>query len=149
MHVVETSEFTGIKPVLEHRVATLCPELHGGLLAEQRHLEELAKLGWPEINLVAVTFYPLLDVVRDPTKTTRDINAAVDIGGPALIRSACKGGRIVLTQEEHFRRVAQELSDDSELDPATTEWLQAVAAATVAQYTASEALFRIKKIGPF
>lgn len=147
--VIETSEFTNVKPVLGHRVVTLAPQLHGGLLAEKHQLEELARLGWPQIDLVAITFYPLIDVMRNPAKGASDINEATDIGGPALVRSACKGGRIVLTHEGHFIRIAQEIASEETLDPKCVEWLQAVAAATVAQYQSSEALFRTLKLGPF
>ena len=145
-NVTDVSELTGQKAVLDHRVVTLSPQIHGGLLAEQRHLQELAQLGWPKIDLVAVTFYPLekkLAESEDPDA----INEAVDIGGPAMIRSACKGGRIVVTDEKDFDWVVNGI-ETNRLSLCDIEWLQAVAAARVLQYQASENLFRVRKLKP-
>ncbi len=146
--VTETAEFTGLKPVLRHRVVTLAPQLHGGLLAELEDIKELEALGWPQIDMVAVTFYPMLKVMQDPKKSAAQINEAVDIGGPTLGRSACKGGRVVLTQEEHFVRFARVLAESGELPKNRIRWLHAVAIATISQYVAAETLFRLLQVIP-
>jgi len=143
----DTAEITGLKPVLDHRVATLCPQLHGGLLAEERHMEELGRLGWPRIDAVAVTFYPLAEEMAKMNATRARINEKVDIGGPTLVRSACKGGRIVLVNERDFEPTL-ELLKAGQVDEEYIVWLQAVAAATITQYLASESLFRTRQTCP-
>ncbi len=144
--VTEISEFTGLKPVLNHRVVTLVPPIHGGLLAEQHQLKELAELGWPKIDLVAVTFYPLAQKMAE-LASAEAINEAVDIGGPAMVRSACKGGRIVVTDEQDFVWVINGIKK-KKLTDRSIKWLQAVAAARVMQYQASESLFRTRQLKP-
>lgn len=101
--VTDCAKFTKIKPVLDHRVATLCPELHGGFLAEAAHLEELGKLGWPLFAGVVCTFYDLEKALKQKAATYESVNRAVDIGGPTMVRSACKGGRSVITGLEEMQ----------------------------------------------
>ncbi len=144
MEIVDTSEYTKIKPVLDHRVVTLCPQIHGGLLAEWKHMKELAELGWPEIDLVMVTFYPLMKKMEEGAGDV-EINDTVDIGGPAMVRSACKGGRIVVTDPWDFEWVGHKIKT-SDLSQRDILWLQAVAAAKVTQYQATEALYRVRRL---
>jgi phosphoribosylaminoimidazolecarboxamide formyltransferase / IMP cyclohydrolase len=145
--VTDTAEITGLDAALDHRVNTLTPQLHGGLLAEIKHLEELARRGWPWIDAACVTFYPLQRKMQDLSLSDADINNAVDIGGPTMVSSACKGGRIVVTDPQDYEwvtdRIIRGVINDQDV-----LWLQAIAAAWVAEYRAAEARFRSRRLRP-
>ena len=96
--VTDVSEITGMPPILDHRVLTLHPKIHGGLLAldKREHLEELEKYGIPWIDLVCVDFYPLQNEVLNPNAPRESVIEKTDMGGPAMIRSSAKGRRITI-----------------------------------------------------
>lgn len=153
--VTHTSDITGLKPVegkenvLDHRVETLCPQLHGGLLADEHlHLSELAKLDWPFIDMVTSTFYPLAKTMEEKSGDTVAINNQVDIGGPCLIRSACKGGRIVVVDENDFEYVIHQMTRGQGLRPKDKLWLQSKASNVITAYVAMEAVFRGNQTRP-
>jgi AICAR transformylase/IMP cyclohydrolase PurH len=144
--VTDTARITGLDPVLDHRVATLCPSLHGGLLADEvLHMKELDRLGWPFIDAVVCTFYPLLKAMEEKHDDPVAINNMVDIGGPCLIRSACKGGRLVVVDEHDYEWVAKKLNShrgSMSPDGKSARWLRAKAVSTITAYVAAEAVFR-------
>lgn len=96
--VVDVTEIIGMPPILDHRVATLHPKIHGALLALKitLHDEEREKYGIPWIDLVCCDFYPLENETRNPDATTKSVIEKTDIGGPTMVRSGAKGGRIVI-----------------------------------------------------
>lgn len=152
---IHTSEITGLKPVegkdnvLDHRVETLCAELHGGLLADEHlHAVELEKLGWLNIGMVVSTFYPLAKTMEEKTGDMVAINNQVDIGGPCLIRSACKGGRIVVVDENDFEYVIHQMTRGHGLRPKDKLWLQSKASNVITAYVAMEAVFRGNQTRP-
>jgi phosphoribosylaminoimidazolecarboxamide formyltransferase/IMP cyclohydrolase len=91
--VREVHELTGLAEMLDGRVKTLHPLLHAGILARRDrsdHLEQLAALGAPPIDLVVVNLYPFRETFADGTAAVADAVEQIDIGGPALLRSAAK-----------------------------------------------------------
>lgn len=94
--VKDVSEITGYKPVLKHRVVTLAPQIHGGLLATPDLYPELALLKWEKIDLLYVTFYPLGKELNRTGATFESCLEKTDIGGPTMIRSANKGGEVIV-----------------------------------------------------
>jgi phosphoribosylaminoimidazolecarboxamide formyltransferase/IMP cyclohydrolase len=91
--VREVRELTGLAEMLDGRVKTLHPLLHAGILARRDrgdHLEQLAALGAPPIDLVVVNLYPFRETFADGTAAVADAVEQIDIGGPALLRSAAK-----------------------------------------------------------
>ncbi len=94
--VTDISEITGYPPVLKHRVVTLAPQVHGGLLATEEMLPELDELGWKKIDLLYVTLYPLQAELEKEDATFESCLEKTDIGGPTMIRSANKGGEVVV-----------------------------------------------------
>lgn len=94
--VVDVRILTGHPPVLEHKVVTLAPQIHGGLLCSEDQLDELAALKWTKIDLALVTFYPLDKALEAEGATLESCLAQCDIGGPAMIRSANKGGEVIV-----------------------------------------------------
>ena len=82
--VTDVAEITGLGPILDHRVVTLHPKIHGGILADRdnpQHLDEMEEFGIDEIDLVVVNLYPF------SSKPGVDL---IDIGGPAMVRAAAK-----------------------------------------------------------
>jgi phosphoribosylaminoimidazolecarboxamide formyltransferase/IMP cyclohydrolase len=96
--VTDVAEITGMPAILSHRVVTLHPKIHGGLLAldTPEHHAELEKYGIPWIDMVCVDLYPLEEEVKNPNATRESVIDKTDIGGPTMLRSAGKGGRIVV-----------------------------------------------------
>jgi len=87
------SELTGFPEILDGRVKTLHPAVHGGLLARRdkpEHLHELEAHGLAAIDLVAVNLYPFVETVARPSVTLEDALEQIDIGGPAMLRAAAK-----------------------------------------------------------
>jgi len=146
--VVDTADITGLKPCLDHRVATSHPNLHGGLLADRvKHVGEMEKLGWEYTDLVYIDFYPLQSTMADPTKEAWEVNDAVDIGGPTLVASANKGGRAVFTHEDHLEWALEKIRMGG-FEARDLHWLQALAATWLAEYQAVAARFRVGLLRP-
>jgi len=91
--VKSVSEITGFPEILDGRVKTLHPMVHGGILANRKiaaHMEELKKHKIEEINLVAVNLYPFVQTVAKEGVTLDEALENIDIGGPTMIRAAAK-----------------------------------------------------------
>jgi phosphoribosylaminoimidazolecarboxamide formyltransferase/IMP cyclohydrolase len=91
--VTEISEFTGFPEILDGRVKTLHPKVHGGLLylrGNPDHEAQAAKHGIRPIDLVVVNLYPFEKAVANPNASLRDAIENIDIGGPSMLRSAAK-----------------------------------------------------------
>ncbi|HXG36769.1 MAG TPA: bifunctional phosphoribosylaminoimidazolecarboxamide formyltransferase/IMP cyclohydrolase [Dehalococcoidia bacterium] len=87
------SALTGFPEILDGRVKTLHPLVHGGILARRdkpEHLEELKRNQIPPIDLVCVNLYPFVETVSRPDVTLEEALENIDIGGPALLRAAAK-----------------------------------------------------------
>lgn len=90
--VMEVSHYTGSPEILNGRVKTLHPAVHGGLLARStpEDLKELQELGWDTIDLAVVNLYPFEQTVAKPGVTLAEAVENIDIGGVTLIRAAAK-----------------------------------------------------------
>jgi phosphoribosylaminoimidazolecarboxamide formyltransferase / IMP cyclohydrolase len=91
--VVSVSDFTGSPEILDGRVKTLHPKIHGGLLARRddvKHREQMAANAIKPIDLVVVNLYPFEATIAKPGCTLEDAIENIDIGGPSMIRSAAK-----------------------------------------------------------
>ena len=91
--VVSVSDFTGSPEILDGRVKTLHPKIHGGLLGRRDdagHREQMAANGIRPIDLVVVNLYPFAATVAKPGCTLEEAIENIDIGGPSMIRSAAK-----------------------------------------------------------
>ena len=89
--VTEVSDHTGFPEMLDGRVKTLHPKIHGGILARRdmpEHMNAIAKAGIPTIDLVVVNLYPFGRTIARPDCTLQDAIEIIDIGGPTLVRSA-------------------------------------------------------------
>jgi phosphoribosylaminoimidazolecarboxamide formyltransferase/IMP cyclohydrolase len=91
--VTEVAEVTGFPEMLDGRVKTLHPRIHGGLLARRdlpAHMAALAEHGIGTIDLLVVNLYPFAQATARPDCTLEDAIENIDIGGPAMLRAAAK-----------------------------------------------------------
>ncbi len=93
IEVKDVSEFTGFPEMLDGRVKTLHPMVHGGILnqrANEEHQQQCSDHGIKDIDLVAVNLYAFEKTVADPDCTLADAIENIDIGGPTLLRASAK-----------------------------------------------------------
>ncbi|MDR2032427.1 MAG: bifunctional phosphoribosylaminoimidazolecarboxamide formyltransferase/IMP cyclohydrolase [Azoarcus sp.] len=112
--VTEIADYTGFPEMLDGRVKTLHPKVHGGILARRdrpAHLETLRAHGIAAIDLVCVNLYPFAATVARPGVTLAEAIENIDIGGPAMVRSAAKNytGVAVVTDPADYAGVLDEL----------------------------------------
>jgi phosphoribosylaminoimidazolecarboxamide formyltransferase / IMP cyclohydrolase len=138
---VETVEsYTGSPEVMDGRVKTLHPRVHGGILSRgARDQADLDRLGAQEIDLVVVNLYPFERVAADPASTHEHIVENIDIGGPSMVRSAAKNhARVtVVCDPGDYQRVLDELFQSGETTAGTRAELAAKAFAHTAAYDAA------------
>ena len=96
--VREVSEVTGFPEMMDGRVKTLHPKIHGGILARRdvpEHVAALEQHGIPPIDLVVVTLYPFEATVARPGVTLAEAIEQIDVGGPSMIRAAADRKSVV------------------------------------------------------
>src|SRR5215210_494635 len=114
LDVRDVSEITGFPEMMDGRVKTLHPRVHGGLLAirdNPAHLASLQEHGIEPIDLVVVNLYPFAETIAREGVTREEAIEQIDIGGPAMIRSAAKNSRdvAVVVSSEQYGAVTEEL----------------------------------------
>ena len=137
--VTEVADYTGFPEMLDGRVKTLHPKIHAGILSRRdlpEHVAQMKTHGFPPIDLVVVNLYPFRETVARPNVTLAEAIENIDIGGPAMVRSAAKNyaGVAVVTDPEDYAAVAKELSDDGGLSSATRFRLARKAFSHTAEY---------------
>jgi phosphoribosylaminoimidazolecarboxamide formyltransferase/IMP cyclohydrolase len=148
--VIDVSEYTGFPEMLDGRVKTLHPKVHGGILARRDladHVATMASHNMPYIDLVCVNLYPFVATVSKP-HTLDDAIENIDIGGPAMVRSSAKNYRFVaivtdpadyslltaemqanggaLTDATRFKLAKKAFSHTAEYDGAISNYLTAL-----------------------
>ena len=114
VRVMDVSEATGFPEMLDGRVKTLHPKIHGGILARRDvpdHLAALDRHGIAPIDLVVVALYPFEQTVARPGVSRAEAIEQIDVGGPTMIRAAAKnhGGVAVVTAQSQYAAVLDEL----------------------------------------
>ncbi len=122
--VTPVDEVTGYPEMLDGRVKTLHPRIHGGILARrdlESHTRQLKQHGIRPIDLVVVNLYPFQETVQREGATDAEIIEMIDIGGPSLIRSAAKNHAhvAVIVDPADYQEVMDELESGGELSPET------------------------------
>ena len=112
--VTEVADYTGFPEMLDGRVKTLHPKIHGGILARRdlaEHAEAVRDAGIGYIDLVVVNLYPFSQTVANPDCSLPDAIENIDIGGPAMVRSAAKNYQhvAVVTDPADYASVLAEL----------------------------------------
>jgi phosphoribosylaminoimidazolecarboxamide formyltransferase/IMP cyclohydrolase len=140
--VLNISDVTGFPEMLEGRVKTLHPAVHGGLLADRaksEHMEAISAHAIHPIDLVCVNLYPFAATVANPDVSLEEAIENIDIGGPAMIRSAAKNhvSVAVVVHPADYDAVLTEMENgQGELSLATKRQLATKAYAHTAQYDA-------------
>ncbi|MEC5384267.1 bifunctional phosphoribosylaminoimidazolecarboxamide formyltransferase/IMP cyclohydrolase [Uliginosibacterium sp. H3] len=121
LSVTDVGDYTGFPEMLDGRVKTLHPKVHGGILARRDLAEHLATIDQhqiPRIDLVVVNLYPFEATVAKPGCTLQDAIENIDIGGPAMVRSAAKnhgseaGGVGIVTDPTDYAAIVTELKSN-------------------------------------
>jgi len=152
--VREVADLTGFPEMLDGRVKTLHPAVHGGLLARRdvpAHMQALADHGIGTIDLLVVNLYPFEATVAKPGCTLEDAIENIDIGGPAMVRSAAKNWKdvAVLTDASQYAPVLAELRANGTVSEKTRFALAVAAFNRISQYDGaiSDYLSRIEPDG--
>ncbi|HXX46559.1 MAG TPA: bifunctional phosphoribosylaminoimidazolecarboxamide formyltransferase/IMP cyclohydrolase [Candidatus Acidoferrales bacterium] len=137
--VRDVAELTGWPEMLGGRVKTLHPKVHGGILFQRGKAEDrkqVAEHGIGPIDLVVVNLYPFSATAAKPGVTAEELIENIDIGGPAMIRSAAKNFQSVgvVTDPGDYASIARELREKRELSLATRLGLARKAYARTARY---------------
>jgi phosphoribosylaminoimidazolecarboxamide formyltransferase/IMP cyclohydrolase len=143
LEVTAVEEVTGFPEMLDGRVKTLHPRIHGGLLADKRkpeHLDQLVEHGIEPFDLVVVNLYPFRETVASGAGRDEVIEK-IDIGGPAMVRAAAKNFESVgvVVDPSRYAEVLDELRAHRGLSRPTRERLAAAAFAHTAAYDAAVA----------
>jgi len=148
--VTEVAEHTGFPEMMEGRVKTLHPKIHGGILARRDkpdHVKAMEEHGIPPIDMVVVNLYPFRQAVAKPGCTMPEAIENIDIGGPAMVRAAAKNHEFVavvtdpadypsliakmkvtggkLSFAERYALAAKAFSHTAEYDGMISNWLTA------------------------
>ncbi len=137
--VTEVAEMTGFPEMLDGRVKTLHPRVHGGLLARREvpaHMAALAEHQIDTIDVLVVNLYPFESTVAKAGCTLEDAIENIDIGGPAMVRSAAKNWKdvAVLTDASQYPGVIAELQADGKVSDKTKLALSIAAFNRISQY---------------
>jgi phosphoribosylaminoimidazolecarboxamide formyltransferase/IMP cyclohydrolase len=140
--VTNISEVTGFPEILDGRVKTLHPNIHGGLLAlrsNEAHMQAIAKWNIRPIDYVIVNLYPFQATIEQPDVTLEDAIENIDIGGPSMLRAAAKNWQdvIVVVDAADYARLIDALDNDN---PLTREEKLALAAKVFRHTAAYDAL---------
>ena len=139
VHPIEA--VTGFPEILDGRVKTLHPAVHGGILArrEQAHLAELEAQGIAPIDLVVVNLYPFAQTIARPGTTLAEAVEQIDIGGVALLRAAAKNFVYVaaVSDPADYATILAELREQGDLSVATRRRLALKAFRHTASYDAA------------
>jgi len=150
--VTEVAQLTGFPEMLDGRVKTLHPRVHAALLARRdmpTHMEALASHGIGLIDLLVVNLYPFEATVARRACTLEEAVENIDIGGPAMVRSAAKNWRhvAVLTDASQYGVVLEELRRDGGVGESTRFALAVAAFNRISQYDGAISDY-LSAIGP-
>jgi phosphoribosylaminoimidazolecarboxamide formyltransferase/IMP cyclohydrolase len=115
--VIEVSDYTGFPEMLDGRVKTLHPKIHGGILGkrdDEKHLQTMNKFNIPLIDLVVVNLYPFEATISKENCELSEAIENIDIGGPAMIRSSAKNynGVAVVTEASDYKMIEDALKQN-------------------------------------
>jgi len=115
---LSVSQITGFPEIMDGRVKTLHPHIHGGILArrdKQEHLQVLKEKGIGLIDLVVVNLYPFQQTVAKSGVTLEEAIENIDIGGPSMVRAAAKNyqGVAIVTNPQRYKEIIEELDKNS------------------------------------
>jgi phosphoribosylaminoimidazolecarboxamide formyltransferase/IMP cyclohydrolase len=116
--VIEVSDYTGFPEMLDGRVKTLHPKVHGGILGRRdlpEHVAAMQEANIPNIDMVVVNLYPFRETIAKPDCTLEDAIENIDIGGPTMVRAAAKNYHhvAIVTDPADYAQLTRELESSS------------------------------------
>ena len=137
--VTYVSDVTGFPEIMDGRVKTLNPYIHGGILAVRdnaEHVAQMEKHGIKGIDLVAVNLYPFKETIAKPDVTLAEAIENIDIGGPAMVRASAKNFKFVtiVTNPARYNEVIAQIKENGGVDDHTRMELAQEAFAHTAAY---------------
>lgn len=150
VNCISISDITGFPEIMDGRVKTLHPNVHGALLCVRdnpEHVAAIRDLGIEDIDLVCVNLYPFRETVQKEGVSHAEIIENIDIGGPSMLRSASKNYRYipVLCDPSDYEKVLTEIRENGETSLDTREKLAAKVFRHTARYDAMIADYLTKK----
>lgn len=139
VRVTYVSDVTGFPEIMDGRVKTLNPKIHGAILAVRgnpQHMTALAEHGIVPIDLVVVNLYPFRETIAKPGVTEAEAVENIDIGGPAMVRAAAKNFKdvVIVTYPHRYKDLINMLQDTGDVDQATRKELAAEAFSHTHEY---------------
>jgi phosphoribosylaminoimidazolecarboxamide formyltransferase/IMP cyclohydrolase len=137
--VRDISEYTGFPEIMDGRVKTLHPKVHGGILCRHDNPEDqkaLAAHGIATFELVVVNLYPFASTAARPGVSANEVIEQIDVGGPSLVRAAAKNHAFttIATSPEQYSRILEQVSSRRRTTPELRRELAAAAFAHTAAY---------------
>ena len=137
--VTYVSDVTGFPEIMDGRVKTLNPKIHGAILAVRsnpEHMQALAEHNITPIDLVVVNLYPFRETISKPGVTEAEAIENSDIGGPAMVRASAKNFKdvVIVTYPRRYAQLMEMLEKDGDIDARTRKELAFEAFSHTAEY---------------
>lgn len=137
--VTYVSDVTGFPEIMDGRVKTLNPKIHGAILAVRSnpdHMQALAEHNITPIDLVVVNLYPFRETISKPGVTEAEAIENIDIGGPAMVRASAKNFKdvVIVTYPRRYAQLMEMLDKDGDIDQRTRKELAFEAFSHTAEY---------------
>ena len=137
--VTYVSDVTGFPEIMDGRVKTLNPKIHGAILAVRSnpdHMQALAEHNITPIDLVVVNLYPFRETISKPGVTEAEAIENIDIGGPAMVRASAKNFKdvVIVTYPRRYAQLMEMLEKDGDIDARTRKELAFEAFSHTAEY---------------
>lgn len=149
--VTYVSDVTGFPEIMDGRVKTLNPKIHGAILAVRsnpEHMKALAEHEITPIDLVVVNLYPFRETIAKPGVTEAEAIENIDIGGPAMVRASAKNFRdvIIVTNPGRYDELVAMLKETGDADIVTRKTLAKEAFAHTSEYDSAITQYLTKQI---
>ena len=150
--VVDVADYTGFPEIMDGRVKTLHPKVHGGILADRdktQHRAAMEEHGIQAIDMVVVNLYPFEETIKKPDVTLEEAIENIDIGGPTMVRAAAKNHRhvIILVDPGDYGWVLEALRERGDLTQEERRRLAAKAFAHTGRYDSLITAYLEKTLG--
>ena len=137
--VTYVSDVTGFPEIMDGRVKTLNPKIHGAILAVRsnpEHMQALAEHNITPTDLVVVNLYPFRETISKPGVTEAEAIENIDIGGPAMVRASAKNFKdvVIVTYPRRYAQLMEMLEKDGDIDARTRKELAFEAFSHTAEY---------------
>ncbi|MDI3533788.1 MAG: phosphoribosylaminoimidazolecarboxamide formyltransferase / cyclohydrolase [Thermosediminibacterales bacterium] len=150
--VIPVSDVTGFPEILDGRVKTLHPKIHGGILAvreNKEHMNQLNELNIKPIDLLVINLYPFKETIKKEGITFEEAIENIDIGGPTMIRAAAKNHQdvAVVINPERYSSILEEIEQTGDISLKTKRELALEVFSYTAHYDALIADYLRKQLG--